>query len=128
MKAAPVSYEYHIVVGPPGEARLLLLPGPEGWRLPGFSDGARRFWQDVDHVNAWLRQGLGAPATTLRCLAIGYSPDDELISKVYAAARRPESIDLPGVEPLQLDITDPDSVRRAAELATDVNVVINNAG
>ncbi|CAN3126521.1 Short-chain dehydrogenase [Mycobacterium sp. smrl_JER01] len=49
-------------------------------------------------------------------------------AKVYAAARRPESIDLPGVEPLQLDITDPDSVRRAAELATDVNVVINNAG
>lgn len=85
MRAAPVSYEYHVVVGPPGEARLLLLPGPEGWRLPGFSEGARRYWQDVDHVNAWLRQGLGAPATTLRCLAIGYSPDDELLSKVYAA-------------------------------------------
>jgi NAD(P)-dependent dehydrogenase (short-subunit alcohol dehydrogenase family) len=27
-------------------------------------------------------------------------------AKVYAAARRPETIDVPGVEPIQLDITD----------------------
>jgi NAD(P)-dependent dehydrogenase (short-subunit alcohol dehydrogenase family) len=49
-------------------------------------------------------------------------------AKVYAAARRPETIDLDGVVPLQLDITDPDSVRRAADAAADVTVVINNAG
>jgi NAD(P)-dependent dehydrogenase (short-subunit alcohol dehydrogenase family) len=49
-------------------------------------------------------------------------------AKVYAGARRPESVDLPGVIPVQLDITDPESVRRAAELASDVNVVVNNAG
>ncbi|HEX4560163.1 MAG TPA: SDR family oxidoreductase [Mycobacterium sp.] len=49
-------------------------------------------------------------------------------AKVYAAARRPETIDLPGVVPVQLDITDPDSVARAASLAGDVNVLINNAG
>ena len=49
-------------------------------------------------------------------------------AKVYAAARRPETIDLPGVVPIQLDITDAESVRRAAELATDVNVLVNNAG
>jgi NAD(P)-dependent dehydrogenase (short-subunit alcohol dehydrogenase family) len=49
-------------------------------------------------------------------------------AKVYAGARRPESVDLPGVIPVQLDITDPESVRRAAELAGDVNVVVNNAG
>ena len=36
-------------------------------------------------------------------------------AKVYAAARRPETIDLPGVVPIQLDITDAESVRRAAE-------------
>jgi NAD(P)-dependent dehydrogenase (short-subunit alcohol dehydrogenase family) len=36
-------------------------------------------------------------------------------AKVYAAARRPETIDLPGVVPIQLDITDPESVRRAAD-------------
>jgi NADP-dependent 3-hydroxy acid dehydrogenase YdfG len=47
---------------------------------------------------------------------------------VYAAARRPETGDLPGVEPIQLDITDPESVTRAASVASDVNVVINDAG
>ncbi|WP_431238249.1 SDR family oxidoreductase [Mycolicibacterium aichiense] len=55
----------------------------------------------------------------------------ELLSrgvKVYAAARRPETIDLPGVVPVQLDITDPESVRRAAAIAEDVTVLINNAG
>ena len=49
-------------------------------------------------------------------------------AKVYAAARRPETIDLPGVTPVQLDITDAESVRRAADFAGDVNVLVNNAG
>jgi NAD(P)-dependent dehydrogenase (short-subunit alcohol dehydrogenase family) len=49
-------------------------------------------------------------------------------AKVYAAARRPETIDIPGVVPIQLDITDPESVARAAEVASDVNVLVNNAG
>ncbi len=49
-------------------------------------------------------------------------------AKVYAAARRPETVDIPGVIPIQLDITDAMSVRRAAEIASDVNVVVNNAG
>jgi NAD(P)-dependent dehydrogenase (short-subunit alcohol dehydrogenase family) len=47
---------------------------------------------------------------------------------VYAAARRPETVDLPGVIPIQLDITDPGSIARAAEIAGDVTVLINNAG
>jgi NAD(P)-dependent dehydrogenase (short-subunit alcohol dehydrogenase family) len=49
-------------------------------------------------------------------------------AKVYAAARRPETIDVPGVVRIQLDITDPKSVAAAAEVAGDVNVLINNAG
>ena len=49
-------------------------------------------------------------------------------AKVYAAARRPETIDVSGVEPIQLDITDPASVRRAADVASDVTVLVNNAG
>lgn len=55
----------------------------------------------------------------------------ELVSrgvKVYGAARRPETVDLPGVVPLQLDITDPASVRAAAAIAADVTVLVNNAG
>ncbi|RWZ64463.1 SDR family NAD(P)-dependent oxidoreductase [Labedella populi] len=47
---------------------------------------------------------------------------------VYATARRPESIDLEGARPLRLDITDPDSVAAAAAVATDVTLLINNAG
>jgi NAD(P)-dependent dehydrogenase (short-subunit alcohol dehydrogenase family) len=49
-------------------------------------------------------------------------------AKVYAAARHPEAIDIPGVIPVQLDITDAQSIARAASLAGDVNVLINNAG
>lgn len=53
---------------------------------------------------------------------------DRGASKVYATARRPESIDLPGVETLPLDVTDPASVRNAAETAQDVSLLVNNAG
>ena len=49
-------------------------------------------------------------------------------AKVYATARDVEKIDLPGVVPLALDITDPAAVARAAAAATDVRVLINNAG
>ncbi|MFI5678631.1 MULTISPECIES: SDR family oxidoreductase [Streptomyces] len=49
-------------------------------------------------------------------------------AKVYAAARRPESIDLPGVTPLHLDVTDEQSIREAAVTASDATLLINNAG
>lgn len=49
-------------------------------------------------------------------------------SKVYATARRPELVDIDGVEVLALDITDDASVAAAAAAATDVNLLINNAG
>lgn len=48
--------------------------------------------------------------------------------KVYATARRPEQIDVPGAVPLRLDITDPASIAEAAAAAPDVKIVINNAG
>ncbi|GAB3673547.1 SDR family oxidoreductase [Angustibacter aerolatus] len=47
---------------------------------------------------------------------------------VYAAARRPETLDLPGATPVALDVTDPAAVRAAAELAGDVDLLVNNAG
>jgi NAD(P)-dependent dehydrogenase (short-subunit alcohol dehydrogenase family) len=49
-------------------------------------------------------------------------------AKVYAAARNPASVTVPGAIPLALDITDPASVRAAAEQAGDVTLLINNAG
>jgi len=48
--------------------------------------------------------------------------------KVYAAARKPESVTLPGVVPLKLDVTNPADVAAAAAAAGDVTVLINNAG
>lgn len=47
---------------------------------------------------------------------------------VYAGARNPASVDLPGVTPMALDVTDPDSVARAAATAAGVSILINNAG
>jgi NAD(P)-dependent dehydrogenase (short-subunit alcohol dehydrogenase family) len=49
-------------------------------------------------------------------------------AKVYAGARNPDTIDLPGVTPLRLDITDPDSVAATAAAAGDVTLLVNNAG
>jgi NAD(P)-dependent dehydrogenase (short-subunit alcohol dehydrogenase family) len=49
-------------------------------------------------------------------------------AKVYATARRPEAVDLPGVEVLRLDVTDPASVAAAARTAADVTLLVNNAG
>lgn len=49
-------------------------------------------------------------------------------AKVYATARRPHLVDLPGVEVLPLDITDPATVAAAAKAAQDVTLLINNAG
>ncbi|SEN73463.1 SDR family oxidoreductase [Actinacidiphila rubida] len=49
-------------------------------------------------------------------------------AKVYAAARDPRKVTAPGAVPLQLDITDPESVRAAAEQAGDVTLLVNNAG
>ena len=48
--------------------------------------------------------------------------------RVYAAARDPVSVKLPGVLPIQLDVTDPEQVARAARECRDVTLLINNAG
>jgi NAD(P)-dependent dehydrogenase (short-subunit alcohol dehydrogenase family) len=55
---------------------------------------------------------------------------DREVSKVYAAARDPRTINAtdPRVIPLQLDVTDANSVAAAAKTASDVGVLINNAG
>jgi NAD(P)-dependent dehydrogenase (short-subunit alcohol dehydrogenase family) len=48
-------------------------------------------------------------------------------SKIYAASRD-GSVDVDGVEPIRLDITDPAQIQNAAAAAGDVQVLINNAG
>lgn len=47
---------------------------------------------------------------------------------VYAGARNPASVDLSGVIPIALDVTDLDSVAAAAAVARDVAILVNNAG
>jgi NAD(P)-dependent dehydrogenase (short-subunit alcohol dehydrogenase family) len=49
-------------------------------------------------------------------------------AKVYAAARHPDQVTLDGVVRLRIDLTDQPSIDAAAESATDVTVLVNNAG
>ena len=49
-------------------------------------------------------------------------------ARVYAAARNPASVDLPGVTPIALDVTDPASAAAAADATGDVTLLVNNAG
>jgi NAD(P)-dependent dehydrogenase (short-subunit alcohol dehydrogenase family) len=49
-------------------------------------------------------------------------------SKVYAGARDPQNIGIPGVQPIKLDITNPYAVAEAEKICGDVNLLINNAG
>lgn len=49
-------------------------------------------------------------------------------AKVYAAARDPATITLPGVVPVALDVTDSGQVAAAAARCSDVTLLINNAG
>jgi NAD(P)-dependent dehydrogenase (short-subunit alcohol dehydrogenase family) len=49
-------------------------------------------------------------------------------AKVYAGARDPASVAIPGATALKLDVTDKATVQAAAAQAGDVDIVINNAG
>jgi NAD(P)-dependent dehydrogenase (short-subunit alcohol dehydrogenase family) len=49
-------------------------------------------------------------------------------TKVYAGARDPASVTLPGVVPIRLDVTKDDDATAAARQASDVTLLINNAG
>ncbi len=48
--------------------------------------------------------------------------------KVYAAARDPSSVNIPGAIAIKLDVTNADDIAHVARELRDVNVLINNAG
>lgn len=48
--------------------------------------------------------------------------------KVYAGVRNPDTFNEPGVIAVRLDVTDPASVAAAAKVASDVTLLVNNAG
>lgn len=55
----------------------------------------------------------------------------ELIARgatVYAGARDPSSVDLPGATPVAIDVTDAASIAAAVAAAPGVNLLVNNAG
>lgn len=56
----------------------------------------------------------------------------ELVSRgaarVYGAARRAAAVTEPGVTAVELDITDPELVRKVATSCRDVTLLVNNAG
>jgi NAD(P)-dependent dehydrogenase (short-subunit alcohol dehydrogenase family) len=49
-------------------------------------------------------------------------------AKVYAGARDPSKVTLPGVVPVRLDVTDAANVAAVAAQCADVTLLINNAG
>src|SRR4051794_38527293 len=48
--------------------------------------------------------------------------------KVYVGARDPATVAQPGVQALRLDVNKPEEVAAAAAMASDVTLVVNNAG
>ncbi|MFF2083746.1 SDR family oxidoreductase [Nocardia sp. NPDC058176] len=49
-------------------------------------------------------------------------------AKVYVTARAPRPSDDPRIVPLELEVTDPESIAALATRARDVDIVVNNAG
>jgi NAD(P)-dependent dehydrogenase (short-subunit alcohol dehydrogenase family) len=49
-------------------------------------------------------------------------------AKVYAGVRNPETFREPGITPVRIDVTNPASVAAASKVASDVTLLINNAG
>jgi NAD(P)-dependent dehydrogenase (short-subunit alcohol dehydrogenase family) len=83
-------------------------------------------WKDQVALITGCSTGIG------RALALAFAAEGH---RVYATARRPESIaDLTGerITTLQLDVTDPESIARAVETvvseADRVDILVNNAG
>ncbi|HEY0682738.1 MAG TPA: SDR family oxidoreductase [Steroidobacter sp.] len=49
-------------------------------------------------------------------------------AKVYAGARDPNTVNVPGAVPVQLDVTRPEQIAHLARELTDVTLLVNNAG
>jgi NAD(P)-dependent dehydrogenase (short-subunit alcohol dehydrogenase family) len=49
-------------------------------------------------------------------------------SKIYAASRSLDGAVRKRLEPIKLDVTQPEDIRRAAESCKDVTIIVNNAG
>ena len=62
---------------------------------------------------------------------LGLQPAAELRdrgARVHAAARDPQGVDLAGVTPIALDITDPAQVATATQAASGVAILVGDTG
>jgi NAD(P)-dependent dehydrogenase (short-subunit alcohol dehydrogenase family) len=105
--------------------------------VTGASPGSTGHAINAEHKRFSLHQELSMDLSTRTVLVTGASRGfgralaAELLGRgaaVYAGARDPGQVDLPGAKPIALDITDPASVAAAAQATGDVMVLINNAG
>ena len=103
----------------------------------GASSGSTGHTITAEHKRFSLHQELSIDLSARTVLVTGASRGfgralaAELLGRgaaVYAGARNPGQVDLPGAKPTALDITDPASVAAAAQATGDVTVLINNAG
>jgi NAD(P)-dependent dehydrogenase (short-subunit alcohol dehydrogenase family) len=86
-------------------------------------------------VSVWISNPTGFGGTvafvTGANRGFGRALGAELLARgatVYAGARDPGSVDLPGAVPIAIDLTDPASITAAADATGDVTLLVNNAG
>jgi len=105
--------------------------------VTGASPGSTGHAINAEHKRFSLHQELSMDLSARTVLVTGANRGfgralaAELLGRgaaVYAGARDPGQVDLPGAKPIALDITDPASVAAAAQATGDVTVLINNAG
>src|SRR5439155_16356876 len=124
---------------PPARGRFWPRKRPVAWppadRAARPADSSRTRFRNSPHVRTQQELSMDLSTSTVLVTGanrgLGRALAAELLSRgatVYAGARNPDKVDLPGAKPIALDITDPGSVAAAAQATGDVTVLINNAG
>lgn len=90
------------------------------WRSQGGNEGKDMKVQNSVVFVTGANRGFGL-ALAREALARG-------ASKVYAGMRNTAGFNEPGLVPVKLDVTDPESIAAAAARCGDVTVLVNNAG
>src|SRR5690349_1647445 len=123
---------------PPGPALRLVavFAGSPAEHAPTFTPARHRAADGKDRAKTMTASKFSARGAVALVTGanrgIGRVFARELIdrgaARVYGGARNPGRIDVPGVVPIRLDITDPAQVAAAADQCTDLTLLVNNAG